>query len=68
MNEIKVSLSEEQLELLIDLVKEKGTDTLNMKLDMESKGVAEISKSIVDYLDATISECANIYKIFLESK
>ena len=62
---VYVELSEEEVSKLIDIVKEKGADLVKMKLDMESKGVPEISRSILDYIESDIDMCESIYNKLL---
>lgn len=68
MGLIEVKLSEGQITKLMGIVKEKGSDLVSMKMDMESKGVPDISRSIIDYIDSEIDECSAIHDILWEAK
>lgn len=68
MGLIEVKLSEVQITKLLGIVKEKGSDLVSMKMDMESKGVPDISRSIIDYIDSEIDECSAIHDILWKAK
>lgn len=68
MGLIEVKLSEEHITKLMDIVKEKGSDLVSMKTDMESKGVPDISRSIIDYIDSEIDNCTTIHDVLWKAK
>lgn len=68
MCKVEIKLTDRQVLKLIDVLSEKGSDLVSIKNNIESKGISEISSSIIGFIDSEINECADIRNILINSR